>query len=185
MDFIALCFFTVSNKCSTLSGGGADDLSGDGVRVNCHPLAYGSVDFSSLPENTVHLDLARYGLDEITADMFRATPRLQKLDLQNNDIEHVEEDAFRGLERLRVLDMSRNKLEFVSSATFAGLTALERLKLSENRIQTLESGAFDDLRKLERLEISGNPFMCDCNLAWFLRWLEARESMLSNALKTR
>ena len=48
-----------------------------------------------------------------------------------------------------------------------------------------ESGAFDDLRKLERLEISGNPFMCDCNLAWFLRWLEARESMLSNALKTR
>ena len=163
------------------SGGGGDG----GVRVNCHPLAYGSVDFSSLPENTVHLDLARYGLDEITADMFAATPRLQKLDLQNNDIEHVEGDAFRGLGRLRVLDMSRNRLEFVSSDTFAGLAALERLKLNENQIQTLESGAFDHLQRLEKLEISGNPFACDCNLAWFLRWLEARGDVLSNAVKTR
>ncbi len=50
---------------------------GIGVRVNCHPLASGSLDLSSLPENVVHLDLARYGLQEITEDAFQRAPYLK------------------------------------------------------------------------------------------------------------
>ncbi len=145
--------------CFCSGSGSGSGSSGGGSKVECYPMANGGVDFASLPPDTVHLDLAKYGLKELTAGMFAATPRLEKLDLQNNGIEHVEEGAFDGLRSLQVLDMSRNGLEFVNSDMFSGLVSLQRLKITGNRIQTVESGAFDDLRALQKLDISENPFV--------------------------
>jgi len=144
-----------------------------GVRVSCHPTAEGHLvqPWLSLPADTVHLDLAKYGLTEIVEGMFDNVPDLQKLDLQSNAIAHVDGGAFAALSRLQVLDLSRNLIEVVTTETFAGLVALKKLKLQENAIQTVEQGAFADLASLAKLEISENPFVCDCNLSWLVRWL--------------
>lgn len=49
------------------------DLPGEvGLKIDCHPLAGSATNvFNELPINTVSLDMSRYGLDEITEDMFK------------------------------------------------------------------------------------------------------------------
>ncbi len=162
------------------------------LRINCHPLASGPEESfqevaASLPEGTTHLDLARYGLREVPEGFLDGAPDMVKLDLQNNEISHVDEGAFASLRRLEVLDLSRNRLEAVTTGMLEGLANLSRLKLNDNRIQTIESGAFDHLGSLSRLEMSDNPFICDCNLAWLVEWLEVHSGRvaLANGAKTR
>eukprot|EP00095_Tigriopus_kingsejongensis_P011290 maker-scaffold14_size734282-snap-gene-2.23 protein:Tk11290 transcript:maker-scaffold14_size734282-snap-gene-2.23-mRNA-1 annotation:"probable g-protein coupled receptor 125" len=157
-----------------------------GLKIQCHPLARGvAMDWSSFPAHTVQLDLAKYGLSELNARHLAAMPYLQKLDLQNNELAHIDEEAFAANGELELIDLSLNHLEVVTSEVFRGLPKLTRLKLSDNRIQTVEQGAFRHLSALQRLELNDNPFICDCHLAWFLRWLEARPEVLAHGPKTQ
>ncbi len=56
-----------------------------------------------------------------------------------------------------------------------------------SRIQAIEKSALDGLLSLHKLELAENPFICDCNLSWFVRWLQSSTSsaVLSNSLRTR
>ena len=176
------------------------------LRVNCHPMAPEeeaddeaeedypvSPSFSALlgtlPEGATHLDLAKYGLDEVDAEDEEDAGELSllKLDLQGNRISHVEEGAFARLPRLQVLDLSRNRLEALTQGALTGLVSLRRLRLADNRIQTVESGALDFLPSLSRLELADNPLVCDCNLGWLLGWLrrESGRVSLSSPGRTR
>ena len=141
---------------------------GSGLKINCHPLSSGPLNFSLLPSNTIQLDLAKYGLKDLGADAFESAPYLQKLDLQNNEISRIESGAFRSLQHLELLDLSRNSLRSVSAGMFSGLKKLERLKLNDNRLQTLENGSLDDLTSLNKLELSDNSFVCNCSLIWWV-----------------
>ncbi|TRY63453.1 hypothetical protein TCAL_01835 [Tigriopus californicus] len=85
-----------------------------GLKVQCLPLvADVSMDWSSLPAQTIQLDLAKYGLNELTAQHLASMPYLQKLDLQNNQIAIIEEGTFAANTELEVLDLSMNQLEVV------------------------------------------------------------------------
>jgi Leucine rich repeat len=88
---------------------------GLGVRINCHPLSSGPLNFSLLPSNTIQLDLAKYGLKSLRSVAFESSPYLQKLDLQNNEISQIEDRAFDNLQHLELVLMLR-KL-FSSSLT--------------------------------------------------------------------
>lgn len=131
----------------------ADNIpGGQGLKINCHPTlsATGTFDIK-LPSNTIHLDLAKYGLREIKADTFAGLVHLQKLDLQGNNIDKIDNGAFRTLPKLEVLDMSRNKLRMIHGETFSGLVSLKRLKINDNSIQTVSDGSFEDLRSIEKV----------------------------------
>ena len=54
---------------------------------------------------------------------------------------------------------------------FAGLESLEWLKLEDNSLSRL-GGEPVFPRGLKGLEIHNNPFLCDCNLQDFTRWLQ-------------
>jgi len=137
-----------------------------GIRINCHPLSSGPFNFSLLPPNTIQLDLAKYGLKNLSANAFESATYLQKLDLQNNEIFHIEDGAFENLHHLELLDLSRNSLKSVTGGMFSGLKRLERLKLNDNRIQTIENGSLDGLVGLTKLDLSDNSFVCNCTLTW-------------------
>ena len=139
---------------------------GSGLKINCHPLSSGPLNFTLLPANTIQLDLAKYGLKSLPANAFESAPYLQKLDLQNNEISNIESGAFQTLQHLELLDLSRNSLVSVSKGMFSGLEKLERLKLNDNRLQTLENGSLDELSSLNKLELSDNSFVCNCSLTW-------------------
>lgn len=193
---VGLWVLAVLGKClgqdySCPAGCYCDDKKSDSMptgialKINCHPLQSGLMDFTTLPVNTLTLDLAKYELKNLTYEMFISVPHLQKLDLQNNEISHIDDRVFESLSELTLLDLSRNKLKVITTEAFKGLGRLDRLKLNDNQINTIEYGALDDLKKLTKLEISDNPFICDCNLAWFLTWLESAPDILSNAAKTK
>ena len=127
---------------------------GQGLKINCHPTlsATGTFDIR-LPANTVQLDLAKYGLKEITPETFVGLLHLQKLDLQGNKIHKIGDGSFRTLPKLEVLDLSRNSLKSIHKETFAGLASLQRLKLTDNNIQTLDSDSFIGLQSLAKVTI--------------------------------
>ena len=49
------------------------------LRINCHPIADADPAsiLAKLPANTLHLDLAKYGLTELEEDAFASAPHLQ------------------------------------------------------------------------------------------------------------
>ena len=144
---------------------------GVGIRINCHPLLSGPLNFSLLPASTIQLDLAKYGLKSLASNAFASSPYLQKLDLQNNEISKIEDGAFRNLLHLELVDLSRNSLKSITKELFSGLKRLERLKLNDNRLQTVENGSFDELTSLTKLELSDNSFVCNCSLIWSVNGL--------------
>lgn len=128
---------------------------GQGLKINCHPTLSATSTFDiKLPSNTIHLDLAKYGLREIKAETFAGLVHLQKLDLQGNKINKIYSGAFRTLPKLEVLDLSRNNLRIINRETFSGLVSLKRLKINDNNIQTVSDGSFDDLRSIEKVIVT-------------------------------
>lgn len=184
-----------------------DDLVG--LKVNCHPVKGVDLDLPRLlPPNTYHLDLAKYGMTELVSGMFsRAGAAMRKLDLQNNAIAYIDEGVFVDMGNLEVLDLSMNNLEVITMDMFEGLKksvgnvftikfynflitlyfffSLDRLKLNDNRLQTIESGAFSNLPSLSKVDLSENPFICDCNLAWFIQWIEDNKAKILNSAKVK
>nr|XP_045017588.1 polycystin-1 isoform X2 [Jaculus jaculus] len=73
------------------------------------------------------------------------------------------------------LDLSYNLLQALDVGLLANLSALVELDVSHNRISTLEEGIFANLFNLSEINLSGNPFECDCDLAWLPRWVEERQ----------
>ena len=57
--------------------------------------------------------------------------------------------------------------------------------MNDNRLQTIESGAFSNLPSLNKIDLSENPFICDCNLAWFIKWIEDNKSKILNSAKVK
>ncbi|XP_053131913.1 polycystin-1 isoform X2 [Hemicordylus capensis] len=100
----------------------------------------------------------------------------------------------RGLQRLPAapfpaatvsLDLSSNKISALNVEAFAHLTSLTKLDISNNKISALEEGIFDNLFNLSEINLSLNPFLCDCNLAWFPRWVEERKVRVTHLLETK
>ena len=161
-------------------------LGGYGRRVTCHALKDMNTFPKNLPSTTIQLDLSKNGLTgRLNAESLSKIPYLHKLDLQGNDISSIENNAFVLTPHLEVLDLSRNKLQSIQRHTFTGLKNLKKLRLNDNQIQTLVEGSFDSLISLEKLELSDNTLVCNCSLAWFVKWIEDRPSLLANPSKLK
>lgn len=52
--------------------------------------------------------------------------------------------------------------------------ATRQLLLANNSLRAVPAGAFDRLPQLRSLELAGNPWHCDCGLAYLRLWLEDR-----------
>ena len=160
---------------------------GYGLKVHCLPSVESGKSSSfniQLPSNTIHLDLANYGIKEIEAETFLGLLHLQKLDLQGNEINSIDGGAFASLPKLQNLDLSRNQLEKVEKGTFSGLVSLRRLKLNGNNLTTLEEDSFLPLKALEKVDLSDNPIVCDCKIAWLVEWSQVH-SKIQNSAKTK
>ncbi|XP_045530002.1 immunoglobulin domain and leucine-rich repeat-containing protein 2 isoform X2 [Pieris brassicae] len=106
------------------------------------------------------LDISSNKLDNFPKLLFEALPELRELNLSYNKFLNISQDAFKCLEKLRMLthlDISNNSL------TFLPLT----LKI---------------LDKLQELRIGGNPWACDCRMAWFVTWADMRKNIIKSDL---
>ncbi|XP_013399083.1 slit homolog 3 protein-like [Lingula anatina] len=110
------------------------------------------------------------------------TPAIKKssllrwLYLRSNDIWYVAPETFKNISNLTVLDLGGNKISSLSPIAFTGVEeSLERLYLDGNQLKTLDKCTILRLTRLRRLRIGGNPFHCDCKIAWLRSWLDKVE----------
>ncbi len=104
---------------------------------------------------------------------FKGDIRIRKLWLGHNPIRSLSGFAFPHIPHLRILDLSHCLLNKLSRPTFMLLELLEVLHLNDNRFRRLDKRVFVPLRQLKSLTMEDNPWMCDCRLLDFWRWLMA------------
>ncbi|XP_060579148.1 toll-like receptor 4 [Ruditapes philippinarum] len=79
------------------------------------------------------------------------------------------------MKHLSRIDLRSNMISKLSSETFNDKKSLRYLNLRFNQLGHIDSTVLPIslLNKLHHLDISKNPFVCDCNLEWFIAWLQS------------
>jgi Leucine-rich repeat (LRR) protein len=125
------------------------------------------------PTSLDTLNLSGIEIEVILPGDFKSYPKLKNLYLDRLiHLKSVEENAFEGLMSLDVLTMENcielhefDERAFVDPESVA--VPLKRLSLSRSGLHTLSSKTLVPLKPtLEHLALDGNPWCCDCKLAW-------------------
>ncbi|KAJ8953281.1 hypothetical protein NQ318_015863 [Aromia moschata] len=123
-------------------------------------------------------DLSFNSLESIEADTFK---NLGPLNLSNNKIWWTIEDAngvFQGLNDLEKFFLAGNKIKSINADAFVGLKNVTHLNLGNNNITSIQNNAFSEVPLLKELIINTTSLICDCNLRWFLDWLNLKQFKL-------
>lgn len=105
-------------------------------------------------------------------DMFKYTPRLQTLDISSNDLQDLSPELFSPLPNLKSLYVSRTSLHSLDFLINANLTQLEFLQARKNQYSVIRKEVLESVPGLVYADLQGNSFTCDCDNAWFLKWVE-------------
>ncbi len=103
--------------------------------------------------------------------LFHNLPSLCRLDLNLCELDYIHQDLFQGLSQLLFLDLSSNFITSWNPDVFKGLDKLVFLNMRKNRITTINKNSFKYLKSLRQLVISNNPFVCDCEMVWYVNWI--------------
>ncbi|XP_077136106.1 slit homolog 2 protein isoform X5 [Ranitomeya variabilis] len=176
----------------------------EGTTVDCSNQKLTKIP-DHIPQYTAELRLNNNEFTVLEATgIFKKLPQLRKLNLSNNKIADIEEGAFdgangvneliltsnrvenvhhkmfKGLDGLKSLMLRSNHITCVNNDSFTGLSSVRLLSLYDNQIVTVAPGAFDTLHSLSTLNLLGNPFNCNCHLAWLGNWLRKKRIVTGN-----
>jgi toll-like receptor 13 len=61
------------------------------------------------------------------------------------------------------------------------MKGLEFLGLGANKLNTFHENTLPDniVNGLKTLNLASNPYLCDCNLIWFIKWLNTHKNYYS------
>ncbi|GFN79505.1 immunoglobulin superfamily containing leucine-rich repeat protein [Plakobranchus ocellatus] len=129
------------------------------------------------------LDLTNNRLQEVPVTaLSQVANTLERLVLAGNKIYQIPARAFSGMSKLQYLDLSGNSINKVNYGAFRGLESLQVLKLRHNALKTLPADAFDDFpANMVQVQLYENRWVCDCNLRWLRRWMNATDAAVWNS----
>ena len=148
------------------------DLSDNGIESVDAPF---SVSFPYL--HALNLKGNSLGKTVFTADignrLFSGLSKLEGINIVDNDIHDLPDMIFHDLVSLQNLNFSMNKLSGWGSNTFRFTPTLAELDISFNLIPALKEDNLYYLNNLNELHLNGNPFICNCDLLWFRKWIDS------------
>lgn len=113
-------------------------------------------------------------LDFSSYEQLRTT---EVLDLRSMNLRVLPSNALRPLTNLRVLRLANNFLTFISRSLIINMPKLMTLDLSGNSLHSIPQEIEYLVRRRNKhfkyfeLKLDGNPFHCNCEIAWLLNYV--------------
>ncbi|XP_019412536.1 PREDICTED: leucine-rich alpha-2-glycoprotein [Crocodylus porosus] len=122
------------------------------------------------------LDLSHNFLSSLPPTALQGLAQLERLNLEGNGLQVLAEETFQPTRGLRYLFLQNNSLSALPDAALVPLDQLDTLDLSHNALHALDFRLPEPPNSANPLglDLSGNPWVCDCHAARFLRWLRSR-----------
>ncbi|KAL3095408.1 hypothetical protein niasHS_007507 [Heterodera schachtii] len=142
--------------------------------VRCSGLGLSRVPIG-IPEDTTELFLDNNRIEHLSGDSLARFPQLIKLDLSHNLLRHIRSGTFVPLSVLSTLILAFNRIQCLHNGAFDGLSQLRVLSLHQNDLSQLSEATFVPLlANLSHIALSANPFWCDCQMNWAIRWVRSK-----------
>ncbi|CAL8401858.1 unnamed protein product [Gadus morhua 'NCC'] len=102
---------------------------------------------------------------------FIDTPNLNKIDLSGNYLTDIPDNLFSPIQKLKSLYISHINLRSLDFLLHANFSELEFLQVGNNSFSVIREQVILSLSALNYLNMQGNSFTCNCDNAWFLKWV--------------
>ncbi|XP_072320231.1 immunoglobulin superfamily member 10 [Eucyclogobius newberryi] len=117
-------------------------------------------------------------LRKVDKETFTGLESLLRLHLDHNHLEFINPNAFYGLTSLQLINLEGNYLQQIHPDTFITLrynnlfeiSSVKSIHLSDNLLSSLPEDILPSSVQLDNLFLHGNPWSCDCRMAWFPKW---------------
>ncbi|VDP04539.1 unnamed protein product [Soboliphyme baturini] len=131
------------------------------------------------------LSLQNNKISHIPDGLFVNLRNLTQLFLSQNNLSDFFGNIFIGLDQLEILTASHNRIRSIEHSVFANFTALRKLYLNDNQLRSLYNDTFAEIQDtLVALDLSDNPWQCDCNMLWFVQWINEVKNVVLNDFQT-
>ncbi|CAL8312903.1 unnamed protein product [Merluccius merluccius] len=121
--------------------------------------------------NLSKLNIKSGQLKSLHPHTFNYTPNLNVLYFSSNDFTDIPYNLFSPIQKLKSLYISRMSLWSLDFLLDANLTELKFLQVRKNAFSVIREPVMKSLPAIAYLDMQGNGFTCDCDNAWFIRWV--------------
>ncbi|CAD5125013.1 DgyrCDS13253 [Dimorphilus gyrociliatus] len=97
---------------------------------------------------------------------------LQEIYMDSNRLKTLNLTIFATLKKLNKIDMSNNEIEVLHPTILSVLKSIETLELDGNQIRRIPETFQPLFESLKSITLHANPLHCNCELRWFVKWLE-------------
>ena len=127
------------------------------------------------------LNMPSCSIGNLHEDIFRNLTTLITLVIDQNPIKELTSQHFRDLTSLIGVSVKSNEIKEFAVDLFSANPKLSYLYISHNHLTTIKEGTILPKRTLD---LSYNPFGCNCDMTWFVDWLNKETLSISHPDQT-